>query len=214
MRIIAGKYRRRKLLPNPGRVTRPITDRVKETLFEYLRDELQDRHVADVFSGTGTLGLEALSRGARSAVFIENDRRGFDILRRNVETLDVERETLCWRTDVLRCSFRPKGRDDCLPYDVIFCDPPYRMIAELIDGSPLFKSIGRLARDNVSQPNARLILRTPERSTFELPEIWQLEQTLTMSKMNLHLCRKQPGESLDPEAKLDNAIAPKPELAE
>ncbi|MGD9854019.1 MAG: RsmD family RNA methyltransferase, partial [Planctomycetaceae bacterium] len=68
MRIIAGKYRRRKLLTKPGLTTRPITDRAKEPLFERLESHLEGARVADVFAGTGTLGLESLSRGARSVV--------------------------------------------------------------------------------------------------------------------------------------------------
>ena len=75
MRIVAGKFRRRKLFANPGLKTRPITDRVKESLFERLSGELEGKRIADVFAGTGTLGLEALSRGAKSVVFIESDRR-------------------------------------------------------------------------------------------------------------------------------------------
>ena len=99
MRIIAGEFRRRKLLASPGLTTRPITDRVKETLFERIGEDLVDRKVADIFAGTGSLGLEALSRGAKSVVFIESDRRGHELLRQNVATLGVEDRTLCWRTD-------------------------------------------------------------------------------------------------------------------
>ncbi|MEM9701916.1 MAG: RsmD family RNA methyltransferase, partial [Planctomycetota bacterium] len=66
MRIVAGKYRRRSLLPPVGEQTRPITDRAKEQLFENLGGELPDRRVLDAFAGTGTIGLEALSRGAAS----------------------------------------------------------------------------------------------------------------------------------------------------
>ena len=90
VRIIAGEFRRRKLLASPGLTTRPITDRVKETLFERIGDELVDRKVADVFAGTGSLGLEALSRGAKSVVFIESDRRAFELLEQNVATLGVQ----------------------------------------------------------------------------------------------------------------------------
>ena len=75
MRIIAGRFRRRNLLTRSGLVTRPITDRVKETLFERLGDAVIDARVLDVFAGTGTLGLEALSREAASVVFVEKDRQ-------------------------------------------------------------------------------------------------------------------------------------------
>ncbi|HLJ10696.1 MAG TPA: RsmD family RNA methyltransferase, partial [Planctomycetaceae bacterium] len=72
MQIVSGKYRHRKLETNPGETTRPITARVKVALFDRLQPVLQQAKVADVFSGTGTIGLEALSRGAASVVFIES----------------------------------------------------------------------------------------------------------------------------------------------
>ncbi|MCA9077015.1 MAG: 16S rRNA (guanine(966)-N(2))-methyltransferase RsmD [Planctomycetaceae bacterium] len=189
MRIIAGKYRRRKLLSNTGLTTRPLTDRVKEPLFERLTSRLEDARVADVFSGTGTLGLEALSRGARSTVFIEQDSKAVELLKRNVNAIGCADDCLCWRTDVMRSSFRPKNVPDFVPFDLIFFDPPYRMIEGLLAGSPLYRSLERLARSTVSANNAMLCLRTPEHSQFELPPVWVKERGMTMSNMDIHLCR-------------------------
>jgi len=183
VRIVAGKFRRRKLLANPGLQTRPITDRVKETLFEHLQSELQGKRVADVFAGTGTLGLEALSRGARSVVFIESDRKALELLRRNVETLNAVEDTLCWRADVLRTSYRPKGVPHLVPFDAVFFDPPYRMIPNLRPGSPLYKSLERLARPDATSPGALLILRSPEDAEYTLPPCWarrELHEFATM----------------------------------
>ncbi len=111
MQIIAGKYRHRKLQTSPGETTRPITARVKVALFDRLQPLLEDARVADVFAGTGTIGLEALSRGARSVVFIESDLVAVELLRSNIATLKAEEETLCWATDASKCSFRPKGAE-------------------------------------------------------------------------------------------------------
>lgn len=197
MRIIAGKFRRRKLRTRPGLVTRPITDRVKETLFELLGDALDGAHVADVFAGTGTLGLEALSRGAASVVFIEGDRRSQELLRENVALLGAGDETLCWQTDVLRTSFRPKGVPQLLPYDLVFFDPPYRMIDHLRTGSPLYRSLERLARPDVSSPEALLLLRTPAEAGFEMPTAWQEERRLDISRMEIHWYRRS-GEAFEP----------------
>jgi 16S rRNA (guanine966-N2)-methyltransferase len=191
VRIIAGKYRRRKLRTRAGLVTRPITDRVKETLFELLGDELDGRRVADVFAGTGTLGLEALSRGAASVVFIESDRRAQELLRENVALLGATDAVLCWQTDVLWTSFRPKGVPHLIPYDVVFFDPPFRMIADLQAGSPLFRSIERLARTEATSPGALLLLRTPSEAEFEMPPVWQPERTLPFSGMEVHWYRKE-----------------------
>ena len=191
MRIVAGKFRRRKLFANPGLKTRPITDRVKESLFERLTGELEGKRVADVFAGTGTLGLEALSRGAKSVVFIESDRRAFDLLRQNVAMLGAEEQTLCWRTDVLHTSYRPKGVPDFVPFDVVFFDPPFRMIAGLRPESPLFRSLERLARDEATAAGALLVLRTPEDAHFTVPACWVERCALEFSTMQVHLYHKQ-----------------------
>ena len=190
MRIIAGKFRGRTLLANPGQTTRPITDRVKEALFERLEQRIGEKRVADLFAGTGTLGLEALSRGARSVVFIEKDRRAWERLKENVARIGVEEQTLCWRADVLRCSFRPKGVSDMLPYDIVFFDPPFRMIGELKPGRPLYRALQRLAREGITAPDALLLLRTPQHAHFEPPPAWRLDRTLEFSNMTVHLFEK------------------------
>jgi 16S rRNA (guanine966-N2)-methyltransferase len=191
LRIVAGKFRRRKLLTNPGLQTRPLTDRVKETLFEHLESELIGKRVADVFAGTGTIGLEALSRGAASVVFLESDRRALELLRRNVEMLNVEDVTLCWKADVLRTSFRTKGVPHLVPFDVVFFDPPYRMVADLKPESTFYKSVERLAREGVTSPSAWLVLRTPDDATYTLPECWRHHHTFEFSTMHVHLHRKE-----------------------
>jgi 16S rRNA (guanine966-N2)-methyltransferase len=190
VRIIAGEFRRRKLLASPGLTTRPITDRVKETLFERMGDDLVGLKIADVFAGTGSLGLEALSRGAKSAVFIESDRRAFDLLRQNVATLGVEDRTLCWRTDAIRSSYRPKGVDEFVPFDVVFFDPPYRMTTQLGPDTPMYHALLRLARDTVTSPGALLYFRAPEETQPRLPDCWTVEESHAISTMEIHVYRK------------------------
>ena len=191
MRIIRGRFGRRKLLSNPGDTTRPITDKVKESLFEYLEDEIQEVRVADIFAGTGTIGLEALSRGANSIVFFEKDRKAVELLRKNVATLKVEDETLCWPTDVTKTSFRPKNCEGMTPFDVAFFDPPYRMVQYIVPGKVLYKSLERLARQDVTSEEALLIFRTPSRAEFQLPSVWQLDRKLDYSRMEVHWFRKR-----------------------
>ena len=191
MRIIAGRYRRRTLRPRPGLVTRPITDRVKEMLFSHIEHLVIGARIADVFAGTGTLGLESLSRGAERVVFIEQDRRAIELLRENVQALDVLKHVVCWQTSALRTSFRPKNADGFFPYDLVFVDPPYRMIPGLLPGSPLFRSFERLARPDVSAENARLILRVPEHASFQVPELWSPVQGFDLSGMRIHIYTKR-----------------------
>ena len=131
MQIVAGRFRRRKLETNSGQTTRPLLTRVKVALFDRLQPELAGKRAADLYAGTGTIGLEALSRGAARVTFIEADPRAFTLLRSNIASLQVESETFCWRADVTKCSFRPKGADGLLPFDVVFFDPPYFHVANL-----------------------------------------------------------------------------------
>jgi 16S rRNA (guanine966-N2)-methyltransferase len=192
MQIVSGKYRHRKLESNPGETTRPITARVKVALFDRLQPLLQDAHVADVFSGTGTIGLEALSRGAASVVFIESDHRAFERLRRNIAALKAEAETLAWQTDASKCSFRPKGGERFLPYDIVFFDPPYLYTSRLTAGTMLYRSLERLARDEITSPEALLVFRCANGTKFEIPPVWRVDRRLDYSSMQVHLFRKEP----------------------
>jgi 16S rRNA G966 N2-methylase RsmD len=125
-------------------------------------------------------------------VFIESDRRAFELLRRNAAALKAEAETLCWQTDASKCSFKPQGGESFLPFDVIFFDPPYLFTTRLKTGTMLFRSLERLARDGITSPSALLVFRCATETTFDMPPVWQPEQQLNYSSMDVHLFRKQP----------------------
>lgn len=134
MRIIAGEFRGRKLLPPASDTTRPITDRVKQSLFDILTPLLPDAVVYDCFAGTGSMGLESLSRGARRATFFETDRSAASRLRKNIALLEVtdrariiDRDLFRWFADD-RNAASPAER-----VDVIFLDPPYRFVRERVE---------------------------------------------------------------------------------
>ena len=195
MRIVSGKYRRRLLQTSPGETTRPITDRAKVALFDRIQPLLDTGpRVADVFSGTGTMGLEALSRGAKSVVFFEQDLTAYELLKQNVEMLGAKAETVCWRTDVFRTSFHPKGEayKDFVPYDVIFFDPPYRMTPKIKQNSLLFAALERLGNPVLCAPEALLVLRCDEHANFELPPAWQPDEIHRVNRMMLHFHRFRP----------------------
>ena len=119
MRIIAGKWRGRPIEAPPGVGTRPTADRVRETLFSMLASRLGDfegLRVADLFAGSGALGFEALSRGAASATFVENNSKAAAVIRRNAEKLGV-------LANVLGGSALALPQSD--PFDLVFADPPY-----------------------------------------------------------------------------------------
>jgi 16S rRNA (guanine966-N2)-methyltransferase len=122
MRIIAGTWRGRPLAAPEGQATRPTADRTREGLFSMLQSRLgsfEDLRVADLFAGTGALGLEALSRGAAHCTFVEKDRSAVEVLRRNVERLGAAE----------RCDVRAQGVEHTpppqRPCDLILMDPPY-----------------------------------------------------------------------------------------
>lgn len=147
MRIIAGQRRGHKIDgPKASTGTRPTSDLVRESLFNILGDLVTDRDVIDLFAGTGALGLEALSRGARRAVFVERDRENVALIYRNVATLRYQDRAVIRHGDAYRWARSYRPDDDC-PV-IVLLDPPYReyeihakylnrMLAGLVENLPL-----------------------------------------------------------------------------
>lgn len=129
MRIIAGEFRGRKLLAPESDTTRPITDRVKQSLFDMIVADLPEAVVYDCFSGTGSMGLESLSRGARLALFFDADRSALNQLRKNIATLQVESRSRVVPGDLFKWFSQVRPAEDERP-TVIFLDPPYRFVIE------------------------------------------------------------------------------------
>jgi 16S rRNA (guanine966-N2)-methyltransferase len=127
LRVIAGSYRGRTLKAPPGESTRPTSDRVREALFSILGDRTRDARVLDLFAGSGALGLEALSRGARHATFVDDDPKAIAAVKVNVKALEAAAEVR--RGDALRfLNAAPAGGAQ---YDLVFLDPPYRLAERL-----------------------------------------------------------------------------------
>jgi 16S rRNA (guanine966-N2)-methyltransferase len=134
MRVIAGKAKGRKLRSVPGDVARPITDRVKESLFNILGDEVIDALFLDLFAGTGSVGIEALSRGARRAVLVERHRRAIETIKENLKITGLAAQAEVIRDDV----FRFLAREPAIPpkvgeerggapkekFDLVYIAPP------------------------------------------------------------------------------------------
>lgn len=121
MRIISGKYKGQQLVSFQASHLRPTTDRVKESMFNILQSDIDGARVLDLFSGTGNLGLESLSRGAREVFFVEKNRKSLDLIERNIEKLKVTEPHRIVVSDVI--SYIKKFNDE--PFDVIFADPPF-----------------------------------------------------------------------------------------
>lgn len=121
MRIIAGKYKGRQLQSAKDQSIRPTTDKIKEYIFELLGDFITDAIVLDLFCGSGSLGLEALSRGARNAAFVDSSANSLKVLRRNISSLKVEEPLKVIKKDTEQ--FLKKNKQ---PFDLIFADPPFK----------------------------------------------------------------------------------------
>lgn len=130
MRIIAGKHRGRKLLPPEGDLTRPITDRVKQSLFDILQPRIESSRVYDCFAGTGSMGLECLSRDAAAVTFFEADRSALSRLQRNIEAVEEKNCAAIVRGDLFQWFDRQAALIDEARIDLIFLDPPYRFLTE------------------------------------------------------------------------------------
>ena len=128
MRVIAGKAKRLPLKTIEGLDTRPTTDRIKETLFNMLQDEIPGCRFLDLFSGSGGIGIEALSRGAKEAVFVENNKKAGNCIMENLRFTKLDASAKVLLTDVFRAI--EKLSLDKLPFDIIFMDPPYDQLLE------------------------------------------------------------------------------------
>jgi 16S rRNA (guanine966-N2)-methyltransferase len=166
VRVISGRLGGRTLRAPKGRTTRPTSDRVRESLFQILGD-LHDFRVADLYAGSGALGIEALSRGACQVVFVEKDRRALDALRENLATLALEGSSLVLSVAVERAESALRGR---APFDLVLADPPWAELAGAVAAlshlAPLLAPDGRLVLEHAARdtPPTLGLPRVDERS--------------------------------------------------
>lgn len=127
MRVIAGSAKRLQLKTIEGLDTRPTTDRIKETLFNMISHEIADSYFLDLFSGSGAIGIEALSRGAKEAVFVEQIHKAMNCIRQNLAFTKLADRAVLLETDALSALKRLEGKKQ---FDYIFMDPPYGRLLE------------------------------------------------------------------------------------
>ncbi|BDZ82588.1 RNA methyltransferase [Claveliimonas bilis] len=127
MRVIAGSAKRLQLKTLDGMDIRPTTDRIKETLFNMLSPYLYDCIFLDLFAGSGGIGIEALSRGAMEAVFVEKNPKAMACIRENLKYTRLDRKALTISSDVMTALYRLEGEKQ---FDFIFMDPPYNQELE------------------------------------------------------------------------------------
>lgn len=142
MRVIAGKARRLPLISPEGKDTRPTTDRIKETLFNILQDEVPGCHFLDLFSGSGGIGIEALSRGAKEAVFVEFGKEALACIRANLNKTRLMDQATVLPVEVTYgiSKLEKMGKK----FDIVYADPPYQKgfepkVLDLLAGSGIVK---------------------------------------------------------------------------
>lgn len=144
MRVIAGTAKRLQLKTLDGIDTRPTTDRIKETLFNMLTPYIYDSLFLDLFAGSGGIGIEALSRGAKGAVFVENNPEAMMYVKENLKHTKLDRKAMTLSTDVMTALYKLEGEKK---FDYIYMDPPYnqefeKRVLEYLSGSELLSEDG------------------------------------------------------------------------
>jgi 16S rRNA (guanine966-N2)-methyltransferase len=176
MRIIAGEFGGRKLLPPVGEVTRPITDRAKQSLFDVVTPLIEGARVYDCFAGTGSMGLECLSRGAAFATFFEADRPALARLAQNVMALRVADRSRTIPGDLFkwfeRTNTRPVTAGE-IGADLVFLDPPYRFLTDRPD--EILQLVLHLTHAHLS-PGATVVFRHDVKDKLALPGLERYDE--------------------------------------
>ncbi len=163
MRVIAGTYKGRRLQTVADLSVRPATSRVKGSIFNILQNRVDwaGMRVLDLFAGSGSLGIEALSRGAQHVVFVENSKRAATYLEQNISLVDATAQCEIVVSDVFDYISRTRE-----VFDLVFADPPYKF--EILSRLPSL-----VFQSGVVSPDGYLIIEHPQELTFELGPLWQ-----------------------------------------
>lgn len=177
-RIIAGAWRRRKLSfpPLPG--IRPSPDRVRETLFNWLQDHMAGARCLDLFTGSGALGLEALSRSAAEVVFVDRERAALDAVSGHLATLKAQGGTVV-QADALAWLAAPAA-----PFDIVFLDPPF-------DAGLLPKTCTLLEEGGWLKPSTYIYMEYPAEHPPEAPSHWSLWRESRAGRVGFRLMQIQ-----------------------
>jgi 16S rRNA (guanine966-N2)-methyltransferase len=170
MRIIAGEFRGRNILQPASDVTRPITDRVKQSVFDILTPLLSDAIIFDLFAGTGSMGLECLSRGAKSVHFFEADRSALERLRKNINTLGLSNRSTIVAGDLFKWFEKTETR---VHADLLFLDPPYRFLNEQ---PQQLRNLVQNWKSGFLADGATIVFRHDVNDKLELPGLMRVDE--------------------------------------
>lgn len=179
MRVIAGKARRLLLKTIDGLDTRPTTDRIKETLFNILQTQVPGSRFLDLFAGSGGIGIEALSRGARAAVFVEQNQKAAGCIRENLRNTRLEEDAAVMVCDAVTALRRMEGKQE--PFDLVFMDPPYNQGLELA-------VLEYLRHSALIGPDTQIIVEASlETETAEMEDLGYTVDRVKTYKTNQHI---------------------------
>ena len=179
MRVIAGSARSLRLKTLDGMDTRPTTDRIKETLFNILQTQVPGSRFLDLFAGSGGIGIEALSRGARAAVFVEQNQKAADCLRENLRNTRLEEDAAAMVFDAVTALRRMEGKQE--PVDLVFMDPPYNQGLELA-------VLEYLRHSALIGPDTQIIVEASlETETAEMGDLGYTVDRVKTYKTNQHI---------------------------
>ena len=151
MRIISGKARGTKLYTLEGDNTRPTLDRVKESIFNIIQNEIDGAKILDLFAGSGAIGLECLSRGAEQAVLCDSSKAAIDIIKKNVEKTHMEEKVQIINMDFENCLNNLKSQQ----FDIIYIDPPYAT-------DYILKSLKKIIELHIAKEESLIIIETDD----------------------------------------------------
>lgn len=158
MRVITGSAKGRKLLSPQGERVRPTTDRIKEALFNIIGENIKNSILIDCFAGTGNIGVEALSRGAKKCYFIDNDFKSIEIIHNNLELTNLKKNAIIMNSNVSNALKKIEIKKEKV--DFVFLDPPY--LQEYIN--PTMKS---LSENNILKQNNWIIIEHSKKEHLE-----------------------------------------------
>jgi len=173
MRIISGIARGTKLHTLDGENTRPTLDRVKEPLFSIIQNNIKDSVVLDLFSGSGALGLEALSRGAKKAILCDNSYEAIDIIKKNIVKTHFEEKTQVLCMDYKKCLETTNEK-----FDLIFIDPPYKQDIAV-------KAVEKILENNLLSEDGLIVIETDDEKR-ELQEIENLNNKIKIANLRTY----------------------------
>lgn len=179
MRIISGRARGTKLMTLEGLDTRPTTDRVKESLFNLLQYDFYNKRILDLFAGSGALGLEAISRGAESAIFVDMNKASIEIIRKNAEKTRSLEEAKLVQGECVSAIHRLERE----AIDLIFMDPPYSK--DYVE--PVLQAI---INDGILKIDGIIVIEHAKNDVWNLPDALELVKTRTYGITSLTIYRR------------------------